>query len=355
MLRSALLIVGALAAFAACSSQQQAAGNGAGPNGSPSASGTITAYDTTNSQPQNCVQKTEDFRYFDTLTNQPMAWLQSYTPYPLTNRIRFYTAIPTSSPIAGAGTGPPTPIDVEVPPGAPVPKGTNVYQAAPAVPVIDWVLVYGLEDNATVIVIPRGTIADAYETDIQYRATQQNDAEMMANSLHNGGNPTPIPTDSAAAALDAQFQTVGLPAVGAISRGANPDDAMYKGLNEPDGTPVQSADPHPRIATCNWLQNRAYDLVATIIRKRKLSASVYSTIASGLQAQNAPTSMVTAAQWVAYEKDTYLIKNVQPQLWLPWQAQATQQGDQTAALFNAVAYPFPAPLATVQLPTPDQT
>ena len=347
---SLTLALAAFAVFVACSSSPQ----GPGPSPSPSAAGTVNAYDTTNAQPQNCVQKTEYFRYYNTLTGQPMPWVQSYTPYPLSPHIHYYTVVPTGAP---SGSGPATPIAVEVSPGASAPPNTTVYDAVPVVPVVDWgilgTLPYGPKDQGTVTVIPSGSLSNELQWDIAYRAQQDAAAATVVNAAQAGTNPTAAPTNAADAARDTQFQADGLPAVTALARGAGPDDRYFSGgIPIYFGIPFSMNGNHPRIAACNWLQNVKYDLILTIIRKRMLAPAAYASLQANLQQQQAPSNLIDTAGWVAYEKDTYVVSGIQPELWPPSLAQGFADSD---VLNNSIAYQPVKKIATVQLPTPDQT
>jgi hypothetical protein len=392
-MRAAYLTLATVVAIGACSSNGP--NSGASPSPSPNAS--MEQFDTTNASPQNCIRKTDDFRYYNGVTNQTMPWLQSYTPYPgplngISPYILYYSGLPSGPPVVGA-PGPPTPVAIEIPPGAsPIPSGTPFYQAEPLVPVVDWVFQYGLHDRATVLVIPSGSLSNALQQDIKYRALQDNnattygaasqDAQTKIQLLEDQGEslaqanaavttPSPIPTNSAEAYVDTVFQMQGVPAVNAIARGASPDDSPYKDYNYhsffgtwgtmskfPGGTPVQSADPHPRIATCNWLEYRPYDLIVTILRQKPVASSNYSTLKSNLQSQQVQPSVIADVQYEPYEKDIYVVKyNATPRmLWLPPVAQAVQLGNPDDVLAGAGGPGLPAqPLATIYIPTPDET
>jgi hypothetical protein len=345
--RGLFVLLMALCAFAACSQSQT--GPNAGGTPTPSNFPTDPYQSTSNAEPQNCVRKTEDFRYYDNVSGTPMPWLQNYTPYPgypVNPNIQYYMALPTGQP-SGA-----TPIAIELTPGAKPPQGAGgKTNAAPYVPIIAWSMLFGVNDLGDVVLIPSGQLANDYEKDLAYHAQQQNFAQQMAAATIAGQHPTPIPTNSALAAFDAEFQAYGTPAVSALSRGVGADDRYFKGMTY-FGQQIVNMNPHPRIAACDWLQNVPYDLILTVLRKRPLSPSAYATLAASLTAQNAPSSMLSSQSWVAYEKDTYVTKNVQPQLWLPPNAQAFPDN---LVFLAARAYPTGTPLATVQLPTQDQT
>jgi hypothetical protein len=161
-----------------------------------------------------------------------------------------------------------------------------------------------------------------------------------------------MPSDAAGAAFDQQFQALGMPALNAVSRGANPDDRFYKGYTTPGGTPVQSADPHPRIAACDWLQYRPYDLILTIIKKRQLPPAQYNALATQFAQQEAPSNLIQTAGWVAYERDVYVASGVMPQEWLPTYAQTFAD---SYVLFRAQAYPAKQLYPPVPLPATDDT
>lgn len=368
MRHAAALALAAAATFVACSSS----GNNAAPTASPSAGATLSYIGTTNGTPQNCVRRMDDFRYYDALNHTTMPFVQSYTPWPAplaaaTNfNIYYYQTIPTSTPIPGAG--PPTPILVEYQPG-PLPSGTPVFRAEPIVPAINYAFSFGLHDQATVEVIPAGTLATEFEWDVGYRARQDMDAEQYHAALLAKQYPTPIATNFADSQRDATFQSIGVPAVTAIALGASPDDSPYKGyyllgtlMNKCCGTPVQSANPHPRIATCNWLQWRKYDLIVTIVHRETLPPNDYATLAANLNSQQVPNgpsyppeqNITANEQWVAVKKDTYVVSGVTPQTWFPPMAQQIQLGDPTDVLkFASGSPPFPynSPIAEIILPT----
>jgi hypothetical protein len=337
-----LVFVGVV--VAACSNTGNS-GPSATSSASPSAS-PLNVYGTTNANPQNCVRQTEDFRYYDTITGQPMPFVENYTPYPLgISQVHYYLATPTPPP---AGQ---TPVAVELPFGANPPKGTKAYAANPVVPVIAWTVVFGLHDNGTVLIIPSGQISNDYQKDLIYRGTLEQEAESFTYSTQQGGNPTPMPSNAAGAAFDQQFQALGMPAMNAVSRGANPDDRFYKGYTTPGGTPVESADPHPRIAACNWLQDRPYDLILTVIKKRQLPPDQYNALATEFAQQQAPSGLIDTAGWVAYERDVYVASGIMPELWLPSYAQTFQD---SYVLFRSQAYPAKE-ILSVPLPATDDT
>jgi hypothetical protein len=396
-MRAAYLTLATVVAIGACSSNGP--DSGASPSPSPNAS--MAQFDTTNASPQNCIRKTDDFRYYDKLNQRVMPWIQSYTPYPgplgAVNPIIFwYPGLPSGPPVVGA-QGPPTPVAIEIPPGAsPIPSGTPFYEAEPLVPVIDWVFQYGLHDRATIMIIPSGSLSNALQQDIQYRAQQDDnaytygaasqDAQTKITLLEDQGEsaaqanaavttPSPIPTNSAAAYTDTVFQMQGVPAVNALARGASPDDSPYKDYNYhsfffntwggmskfPGGTPVQSADPHPRVVTCNWLQDIPYDMIVTVVRQKASSPSSYAKLSSNLNSLQVRPSDVSNVQYEPYEKDIYVVHaNAAagwPQLWFPPLAQAVQLGNPGDVLQYANGAPgLPAnPIAKIYIPTPDET
>jgi hypothetical protein len=398
-MRAAYLTLATVVAIGACSSNGQ--DSGASPSPSPNAS--MAQFDTTNASPQNCIRKTDDFRYYDLLNKRVMPWIQSYTPYPAgplgaTNPlILWYAGLPSGPPVVGA-QGPPTPVAIEIPPGAsPLPSGTPFYEAEPLVPVIDWVFQYGLHDRATIMIIPSGSLSNALQQDIKYRANQDNNATAYGAAAQDAQNkvaileaqgqspaqanaavttPSPIPTNSAAAYTDTVFQMQGVPAVNALARGASPDDSPYKDYNYhsfffntwggmskfPGGTPVQSADPHPRIATCSWLQNIPYDMIVTIVRQKAVAPSSYATLSSNLQSQKVGSGDISNVQYEPYRKDIYVVKangttGMTPQLWFPPLAQAVQLGNPDDVLGRASGFPgLPSqPIASINIPTPDET
>jgi hypothetical protein len=332
------------AAVAACSNT---GGSGASATPSPSASASaLNVYGTTNANPQNCVRQTEDFRFYDTITGQPMPFVENFTPYPLLGApIHYVLATPTPPPVGQ------TPVAVELPFGQNPPKGVQAFAANPIVPVIAWTVSYGLHDNATVLIVPTGQISNDYQKDLVYRGTLEQEAEAYTYSTQAGGNPTPMPSNAAGAAFDQQFQALGMPALNAVSRGANPDDRFYKGYTMLGGTPVQSADPHPRIAACDWLQYRQYDMILTIIRKRQLPPAQYQALQQQFQQQQAPSNLIQTAGYVAYERDIYVASGVWPQQWLPANAQAFTD---STVLFSSKTYPAKL-LIKVTLPATDDT
>jgi hypothetical protein len=416
-MRSIYLILIAFASLVvACSSQQ---GGGASPSPSPSWSGTPLVFalggDFISAQPQNCGQKSEDFRYYDAFHHTAMPWLEGYSSYPPQGPvpdpyIRYYTKL--GSPVPGV-PGVPTPYAIEIIPG-PVPSGTLVQIAEPVVPVIDFPLWYGLHDKSQVTIIPSDPvplpqgqlgIASTLEWDDKYRAQQDNNAlqyteafKQAVSTIPQGQLPTPIVTNAADAAKDAAFQNSGQTEVSAIALNGGGDDGVYKdycmhfggllgglagllgGLNpaklvDPGGIlgsgvsisnsncsglfsghtiPVQSADPHPRIVLCMWLQARPYDAIWSIIRQTPLPPARNQTVQGNLQAQSAPSDLLNSAQYEPYERDTYVLPRVAPWALSPYLAKEIQKGDPDDEI--KISRPLPNNMAPIveHLPNPDQ-
>jgi hypothetical protein len=358
--RWALLPLAALCAFvAACQSGSGTNGSGAAASPTPSAAATVADLGTTNALPQNCVRQTQAFRFTDARTGQPMPYMQNYTPWPSVfgANVEYQLQVPTPPPANQ------TPIAVEVPPGTKGSKQNPLYLAAPVVPIMILSVVYGLESTSDVLLVPSGppgpgNISTEYQQDLKYQAAQETMSQEYTYAQQAGKNPTPMPVDSAGAAMDKQFQELGVPALNAISVGAQADDRFFKGYTT-NGGPTQNADPHPRIITCDWLQDRPYDVFVSILQKRLLPPAQLAALQTQLRAQEAPSPMLTSAGYVPFEKDTYVFPAVKPQLIAPTIATSLGQGtiDNTAVILLSKPLPLTSAylITHVQIPAPDDT
>ncbi|MDP9025885.1 MAG: hypothetical protein M3N13_10985 [Candidatus Eremiobacteraeota bacterium] len=316
--------------------------NGGGPNAASSPTATPDIPGFTNADPgANCNRRTENFRYTDGITGNRLPWIK-YSPGP---NIFFFLSAPPN-PTASS-----TPIAIEIPVPKAAPKGAKVYKAAVRVPVLDFYLVYGPQDRATVMLLPSGQLSQDYQTDLQYRHELALGAQQSVNRMYAATTPIPLPAATPSpnpqTSWDQHYQQVEAPAVTAISRGMSPDDSYIK-----NNYPWMMSGIHPRLVTCFWLERRPYDMYVSLLKKVKLSGDRLAQVQHQLSSRNASASEIEAASWIPYERDEFVAANLPPEPWFPdW----VLEQDPTDRIVSFVKPLNLGVLFTEPIPQPDDT